>query len=165
MPGRELWRYTGARTTQARLGLGDLFAKHDQSGISPCMADTESSSEHPNAPVMTPAENFAYTLERAEAGHPSFQYFASQLICASNDYPDRQVVALKWLLIAGVLDDASAPEEVRHYLSSVMSPEDTARAFKLAEDWFEEKARTGIPQDESLWSRSLLKLMRPDPPH
>jgi hypothetical protein len=46
-----------------------------------------------------------------------------------------------------------------------MSPEDIARAFKLAEDWFEEKARTGIPQDESLWSRSLLKLTRPDPPH
>jgi hypothetical protein len=111
---------------------------------------------------MSRQERLAYYLERAEAGYPSYQYFASQEICASDGYPDRQVQALKWLLIAYVLHDASVPKEVRLYLSSAMTEADTARALMLASDWFAQKARTDIPQDESLWSRELLEALRPN---
>ena len=57
----------------------------------------------PHTESMSRQQMLAYYLERAEAGYPSYQYFASQEICASDDYPDRQVQALKWLLIASVL--------------------------------------------------------------
>ena len=111
---------------------------------------------------MSRQERLTYYLERAEAGYPSYQYFASQEICASDDYPDRQVQALKWLLIASVLHDASVPTEVRLYLSSAMTEADTARSLTLASDWFVQKARADIPQDESLWSRELLEALRPN---
>ena len=124
------------------------------------MSEARKSFKFEHAEAKTPDERLAYNLERAEAGHPSYQYFASQSICASDDFPDRRVEALKWLFIAGVLDEVSAPVEVRHYLSSCMTEEEVDRAVALAAAWFAEKARTDIPQDDSLWSQELRRAVR-----
>jgi hypothetical protein len=88
---------------------------------------------------MTLEEELAYLLERAEAGHPTYQYLASQRICSSESYPDRQVEALKWIIIARTFDVASGPQEVLDYLSTGLSDSDRERAFDLAESWLEER--------------------------
>ena len=58
---------------------------------------------------MTPEDELAYLLERAEAGHPTFQYLVSQRICLCDNCLNRRVQAMTWVMIARTLDEASGP--------------------------------------------------------
>ena len=110
---------------------------------------------------MTDSEKLDFYLERAELGNTKCQYWATQLINSVDYFPNRKVEALKWLIIATMLNPTLVPFEVMTYMQTHLSDEERDAAFNLAQLWLEDKSIEDETRDESLWSLDLLEWKYP----
>jgi len=103
-------------------------------------------------------------LELAENGASSFQCFLASEIISDNNYPNRMVESLKWILIAKILEDQLAHDSIVDFLCRAMSEVDVDIAFKLAENWIEEKikiaSQSSLDSEVINWTNSLKRIAK-----
>ena len=110
---------------------------------------------------MSNEEKLTFYLLRAERGYPLCQYWASQHINAAEIYPNRSIEALKWLIIASILDPTSVPKDVVTYMQTHLTDAQRDETFILVQQWLEIKL-ANESEDESVWSIELSKYKYPN---
>ena len=111
---------------------------------------------------METKRDLALLLRRAERGYVESQRMASQEILKEDDYQNRYLEAVRWLLIARVLDEASVSQDVLEYLVASLSPPKYEEVFALAERWFDKKVENSAGEDEAKWAPELRQYKYPD---
>jgi hypothetical protein len=101
-------------------------------------------------------------LSRAERGFVESQKMASQQILQADDYPNRYLDAVRWLLIARVLDEEAVSQDVLEYFVVSLCPTKYDEVFALAERWLAKKVENSAGEDEARWAPELRQYKYPD---
>lgn len=107
-------------------------------------------------------QDLTMLLSRAERGYVDSQKMASQQILKADDYPNRYLEAVRWLLIARVLDEEAVPQDVLEYLVVSLYPTKYEEVFALAERWLDKKVENSAGEDEAKWAPELRQYKYPD---
>ena len=94
----------------------------------------------------------------AENGHPTFQYFFASAINAQNNFPNRQIQALKWANLAHYFGEPQA-EDVIMFLRHSMNEEQIENADRLVEEWISKKFEVVDEKEKKDWSQNLQKMI------
>jgi len=100
---------------------------------------------------------FERSIELAELGRPGWAYQAAAFINASDNYPNRRLESLKWLLIAQLFDPETVPEKVIDFMYYGSTQDEVDKVSQMVEQWFIDKNRNAQNTDESQWHENILK--------
>jgi len=107
-------------------------------------------------------QDLAMLLSRAERGYVESQKMASQQILKADDYPNRYLEAVRWLLIARLLDEEAVSQDVLEYLVVSLDPTKYEEVFTLAEHWLDKKVENSAGEEEAKWAPELRQYKYPD---
>ena len=97
------------------------------------------------------------SIEMAELGRPGWAYQAAAYINGSENYPNRRLETLKWLLIAQLFDSETVPKSVLDFMYYGSTQDEALRVSLMVEEWFIDKNRFDPSRDESQRHKSILK--------